>query len=120
MSEEWKCWICKRTSEEALKAFNEAIQSDIEISEEIKPRYIEGQYEFLPVASDMYIPFRQGIIQKGKYSVTGEAVERVFIWLCPVCSGLFQSILDGVDKLVENRVSREDLENVTIRIKKGE
>lgn len=120
MSEEWKCWICKRTFEEALKAFNEDIQSDEEISDEIKSRYIEGKKEFYPDNCDRFVSFRQATVTSGKYSITGGEVGRVLIWLCPVCSGLFESILEGVDELVENRVSREDLENVTIRIKKGE
>lgn len=120
MSEEWKCWICKRTFEEALKAFNEEIQLDEEISDEIKSLYIEGKEEFYPDNCDRFVSYRQATLTSINYGITGKIVGRVQIWLCPVCSGLFQSILDGVDKLVENRVSREDLENVTIRIKKGE
>ena len=118
--DELKCWICKRTFEEALKAFNEAIQSDEETGDEIKSRYIKGQKEFFPSDYDRFISFRQATVTNEKYSVTGEIVGRVQIWLCPVCSGLFESILEGVDELVENWVSKEDLENVTIRINKGE
>lgn len=118
MNDELKCWICKRTFEEALKAFNEAIQSDIEISNVIKAHYIEGQKEFFPAEYDRFVSFRQATVTSKKYSVTGVVLGRVLIWLCPVCSGLFESILEGVDELVENRVSKEDLENVTIRINK--
>ena len=120
MNDELKCWICKRTFGEALKTFNETIQSDEEIDNEIKSRYIQGKKEFFPAGHDRFVSFRQATVTSEKYSVTGEAVGEVLIWLCPVCSGLFESILEGVDELVENRVSKEDLENVTIRIKKGE
>lgn len=120
MSDKLNCWICKRTFEEALKAFNEAIQSDVEISDEIKSRYTEGQKEFFPADYDRFVSFRQATVTRKKYSVTGGVVGRVLIWLCPVCSGLFESILEGVDEMVENRVSKEELENVSIRINKGE
>lgn len=118
MSNKRKCWICRRTFEEALKAFNEAIQSDIEISDEKKSRYIEGQKEFVPEAYDMYVRFRQGGIQDGKYWVTGETVGRVFIWLCPVCSGLLETINEGVDEMIKDKVSKEDLMNVSIEMKR--
>lgn len=119
MSDELKCWMCRRTFEEALKAFNEATQSDEEIGEKIKSRYIEGQKEFFPADYDRYVGFRMAAVEEGKYRVTGEILGHAHIWLCPVCSGLFESILDGVDEMIKDKVSKEDLMNVSISIKRA-
>lgn len=113
-----KCWICRRTFEEALKEFNEAVLSDKEISDEIKSRYVKGQNEFLPSDFDRFVGFRVADIKDGKYRITGEISGHVQIWLCPVCGGLFESLLDGVDDEMKDKVSREELENVSISIKR--
>ena len=41
----------------------------------------------------------------------------IFITLCPVCSGLLESLSPGIDIDMENIVTKEDLENVSISIK---
>lgn len=117
MSDESRCWICKRTFEEALKEFNEAVQSNQEVSGEIKARYAKGKNEFIPEVYDKFVGFRVATIKEGKYSVTGEITGHVHIRLCPVCSGLFESLLDGMDEIIKDRVS-EELENVSISIKR--
>ncbi len=120
MSDEIKCWICGRTFEKAVEEFNQDIQADIEIDKKIKSRYVKGKSEFFPAEYDRFVAFRQASIERGEYVVTGGIVGRVHVWLCPVCSGLLESILEGVDELVENKISREDLEKVSIKINKGD
>lgn len=110
MGEERKCWVCKRTFEEALKEFNDTVQSDDELPDAIKHLYVGGKKVFFPDDSERYVDFRLATVRNKKYGVSGGAVGQVHIWLCPVCSGLFQSILERVG----DKVSKEDLKNVSI------
>lgn len=117
MGEELKCWICRRTFEDALRDFQEQVRSDSEIGEDIKSKFVEGEKEFFPTEFDRHVSFKLADVKKG-YSITGEDIGRVCIYICPVCSGLFESIATEVDEMIKNKVSREELENVTIRIGK--
>ncbi len=102
--DEPKCWICRRTFEEALKEFDQAVHADPEISYEIKSQYIRGKNEFFPAEYDRFVGFRMAAVEEGKYSVTGGILGHAQIWLCPVCSGLFESILDGMDEMIKDKV----------------
>lgn len=115
MGEELKCWICRRTFEDALRDFQEQIRSDSEIGEDIKSKFVEGEKEFFPTETERYVGFKLANVKKG-YNITGEDIGRVCIYVCPVCSGLFESIFREVDETIEDKVSKEDLENVSIRI----
>ncbi len=118
MSDELKCWMCRRTFEEALKEFTGAVHADPEISYEIKSQYIKGKNEFFPAEYDRFVGFRMAAVQEGEYRVTGGILGHAHIWLCPVCSGLFEFIHEGVDEMIKDMVSKEDLMNVSIKIKR--
>ena len=118
MSDELKCWMCGRTFEEALKEFTQAVQSDPEIKDEIKSQYIKGNNEFFPADYDRFVGFRMAAVREGKYSVTGEILGHAHIWLCPVCSGLFEFMHEGVDEMIKDKVSKEDLMTVSIEMKR--
>jgi hypothetical protein len=113
--EEEICWICKRRFVNALEEFNKKVLSNIYVDDNIKSRYEKGKKEFFPFTTDKFVEFLTADVKGDRYSMSGKVVGDVFIWLCPVCSGLLESLSSNID--MENIVTKEDLEDVSISIK---
>lgn len=116
--EEEKCWICKRGFVDALEEFNKKVLSNMYVDDNVKSRYEKGKKEFFPFATDKIVEFLLADIEDNRYSMSGKAVGDIFIWLCPVCSGLLESLSSDIDIDMENIVTKEDLEDVSISIKR--
>lgn len=110
-----RCWLCERTFIEAVSNFQEQVLSDKEIDGDIKSMLIHGEKEFIPVAHDVQVGFVLADV-KDNYAHTGPELGKVTVWLCPVCSGILGSMAEQVNAIMEEKVSKEELENVTIKI----
>lgn len=115
--EEEKCWICKRGFEDVIEEFNNRVLSNTDVDDNIKSMYIKGKKEFFPSATDKYVEFWLADVKDDRYSMSGKAVGNVFIWLCPICCGLLESLSFDAYIDIDNIVTKEDLENVSISIK---
>ncbi len=113
--EEEKCWICGRGFTEALEIFNKKVLSSKYIDESVKSKYEKGKKEFFPSSMDQYINVLLADIKEDKYSLSGDAIGDLYIWLCPVCSGLLESLSIHIN--IEDFVTKKDLEDVSIFIK---
>lgn len=114
--EEEKCWICKRGFVDALEEFNNKVISNKYIDDDVKSRYEKGKKEFFPSATDKFVEFLLADVDDSRYSLSGKVVGDIFIWLCPVCSGLLESLSSSTIDM-EDIVTKEDLEDVSIFIK---
>ncbi len=114
--EEEKCWICKRGFVDALEEFNNKVISNKYIDDDVKSRYEKGKKEFFPIATDKFVEFLLADVDDSRYSLSGKVVGDIFIWLCPVCSGLLESLSSSTIDM-EDIVTKEDLEDVSILIK---
>lgn len=112
---EEKCWICKREFSDALEEFNKKVLSNNEIDDNIKSRYEKGKKEFFPFATDKLVEFVLADVKGSMYSLSGKVVGDLFIWLCPVCSGLLESLSSDID--MDDILTKEDLEDVCITIR---
>ncbi len=113
--EEEICWICKRRFVDAMEEFNKKVLSNMYVGENIKSRYVKGKKEFFPLTTDKFVEFLLADLKDDRYSMSGKVVGGVFIWLCPVCGGLLESLSSTID--MENIVTKEDLEDVSILIR---
>lgn len=112
--EEERCWICKRRFVDALEEFNKKVLSDMNVDDNVKSRYEKGKKEFFPFSTDKIVEFLLANVEGSRYSMSGKVVGDIFIWLCPVCSGLLESLSPCID--MEDFVTKEDLEDVSISI----
>ena len=115
--EEEKCWICKRGFVDALEEFNKKVLSDTCLDDNVKSRYEKGKKEFFPFTTDKFVEFLLADVKGSGYSMSGKTLGDIFIWLCPVCSALLESLSSNMDIDMENIVTKEDLENVCISIR---
>lgn len=113
--EEEKCWICKRGFVDALEEFNKKVISNKYTDDNVKSRYKKGKKEFFPFTTDKTVEFLLADVEDNRYGLSGVVLGDIFIWLCPVCSGLLESISPIID--IEDIVTKEDLEDVSILIK---
>jgi hypothetical protein len=107
-----KCWICKRGFAEAIEEFNKKVLSNEYIDKSVKSKYEKGKKEFFPYSADQYIDFLLANVKGGSYALDEKVVGNTFIMLCPVCSGLLESLSPKID--VEDFVTKKDLEDVSI------
>jgi len=110
-----KCWICKRGFVDAVEEFNKKVLSNKYIDKNVKSKYEKGKKEFYPLSMDQYIDILLADIKDDKYGLDGEVIGEIFIWLCPVCSGLLESLSPKID--MEDFVTKKDLEDASILIK---
>ncbi len=114
--EEANCWICKRGFDDAIEEFNKRVLSNKFVDDEVKSGYEKGKKEFFPLTAGNYLEFELADIEEdGSYSTSGKVLGEIFIWLCPVCSGLLESLSQNID--LEDYVTKEDLEDVSISIR---
>lgn len=113
--EEEKCWICKRGFVDALEEFNKKVLANMDLDDNVKSRYEKGKKEFFPFTTDKIVEFLLADVNSSRYSLSGKVMGDIYIWLCPVCSGLLESLSSKID--MEDIVTKEDLEDVTISIK---
>ena len=111
------CWICKRGFVESIEEFNKMILTSPYIEDEIKSKYEKGKKEFFPFVTDKFVKFLLADVNDEKYSMTGRILHDVQIVLCPVCGGFLDSLVEDIDEKLDNVISQEDLDNVSIRIK---
>ena len=113
--EQAECWICKRGFTEALDEFNKRVLSSKYLDEDVKSRYEKGKKEFFPsAAADNFVEFVLANVQVNGLSLSGKVEGEIFIWLCPVCSGLLESISSFID--MDDIATKEELENASIKL----
>lgn len=111
--EEEKCWICKRGRVEALEEFNKKVISNKYIDKSVASKYEKGKKEFFPSFEDQYVDVVLADVKGNRHD--GEVVGSIIITLCPVCSGLLESLSQNID--IEDFVTTKDLEDVSILLK---
>lgn len=110
------CWICKRGLIESIEEFNKIILASPYIGDEIKSEYKKGKKEFFPLVTDKFVKFLFADVDKQRYSMSGRVLQDVHIPLCPICGGLLESLIEDEEEKLNNFISKEDLENVSIQI----
>lgn len=110
------CWICKRCLVESIEEFNKIILANSYISNETKSKYKKGKKEFFPLVTDKFVKFLIADVNDERYSMSGKTIDEIHIILCPVCGGLLESLIEHEEEKFDNLVSKEDLENVSIKI----
>lgn len=115
IEEQEKCWICKRGFAEALEEFNNKILTNIHVDDRLKSRYEKGKNEFFPSTTDKNVEFLLADVKDNIYSMSGKSVGDIIIKLCPVCSGLLESLSSDID--IDDFVTKKDLEDTCISIR---
>ena len=110
------CWICKRDMYESIREFNKIILSNPDISDEIKSKYEKGKKEFFPSVSDKFIRFLLADVNGEGYSMSEKTLHDVHISLCPVCGGILESLIEDAEEKLDNFITIDDLENISINI----